>query len=311
VSGSNAVDLRVEIGSLSLPNPVIAASGTFGYGVEFASVTDVDALGAIVVKGLSLEAMAGAPPPRMCEVAGGMINAVGLQNIGVRAFVSQKLPLLRKFRALIIANVFGQTKAEYVEVLRVLEDADGIAAYELNVSCPNVEHGGMEFGSDETALGGLVHSARGVARRPLWVKLSPLVTDIAAMASVAERAGADALTVANSYPAMSIDFSSRRSRIGRTSGGLSGPAIKPITLRLVYLAARGVKVPIIGAGGIQSAEDVFEYLSCGASAVQVGTLNFSSPRSCEQLIAGLKSACVRHNIQRIRSIYKTFDGECP
>lgn len=306
VNPQSAVDLRVAIGSLQFANPIIAASGTFGYGVEFASVLDLEALGALVVKGLSLEPMAGAPAPRMCEVSSGMINAIGLQNIGVRAFVSEKLPQLRKYKTPVIVNVFGRTQSEYLEVLRILEDAEGIAAYELNVSCPNVDHGGLEFGSEEGALVELVAAARIVARRPLWVKLSPLVTDIAHLGAAAESAGADALTVANTYPAMALDVGTRKSRIGRISGGLSGPAVKPITLRLVYLVSKGVKVPVIGVGGVQTAADVLEYMVAGASAVQVGTASFSSPRACERLAEGLRRACYRHKICAINKIGGTL-----
>lgn len=309
VNHPSAVDLRVAIGSLQLANPIIAASGTFGYGVEFASVLNLDALGAIVVKGLSLEPMAGAPPPRMCEVSSGMINAIGLQNIGARAFVSEKLPALRRYRVPVIANVFGHTQAEYLDVLRILEEAEGVAAYELNVSCPNVDHGGIEFGAEEASLAELVRSARQVARRPLWVKLSPLVTDIARLASAAEQSGADALTVANTYPAMAVDVATRQSRIGRLSGGLSGPAIKPITLRLVYLVSQAVKVPIIGAGGIQSAADVLEYIVAGASAAQVGTASFSAPRACERLVSELSKACFRHKVLNINKIKSTLGAD--
>jgi dihydroorotate dehydrogenase (NAD+) catalytic subunit len=309
VNQPSAVDLRVAIGSLQLANPIIAASGTFGYGVEFASVLNLEALGAIVVKGLSLEPMAGAPSPRMCEVTSGMINAIGLQNIGVRAFASEKLPALRRYRVPVIANVFGQTQSEYLEVLRILEGAEGVAAYELNVSCPNVEHGGIEFGSDEASLAGLVRSARQIAKRPLWVKLSPLVTEIGCLAKAAEESGADAFTVANTYPAMAVDVATRQSRIGRISGGLSGPAIKPITLRLVHQVKQAVSVPVIGVGGIQSASDVLEYMVAGASAVQVGTANFSAPRACETLVSDLNKACASLNILTINKITSTLGGD--
>jgi len=309
VKPQRAVDLRVAIGSLQLANPIIAASGTFGYGVEFASVLNLEALGAIVVKGLSPEPMAGAPAPRMCEVSSGMVNAIGLQNIGVRAFVSEKLPILRKYHVPVIANVFGHSQSEYLDVLRILEDAEGIAAYELNVSCPNVEHGGMEFGSDDVALVELVKAARQLVRRPLWVKLSPLVTDIGRLAAAAEGVGADAFTVANTYPAMAVDTATRQSRIGRISGGLSGPAIKPITLRLVYLVAGAVKVPVIGVGGIQCAADVLEYMVAGASAVQVGTASFSAPRVCESLVGSLKKACCDSKVFKINEITGTFRAD--
>jgi dihydroorotate dehydrogenase (NAD+) catalytic subunit len=302
VAPPNAVDLSVTIGALRLANPVIAASGTFGYGVEFAHLVDLNKLGGIVVKGLSLEPMAGARAPRLCEVRGGMLNAVGLQNIGVRAFVAEKLPALRAYRTRIIANVFGQSLDEYMGVLRILEDAEGLAAYELNISCPNVSHGGMEFGSDPGMVAQLVAAARNVTRRPLWVKLSPLVTDIAAIARAAEGAGADALTVANTYPAMAVDSETLRSRLGRPTGGLSGPAIKPITLRQVYHVSRAVQIPVIGLGGIELPEDVLEYMIVGATAVQVGTASFADPKACERLVDGVERLCMSRKVLVLSSI---------
>jgi dihydroorotate dehydrogenase (NAD+) catalytic subunit len=237
----NTVELSVNVGTVRLSNPIIAASGTFGYGVEFAHLVDLNRMGGIVVKGLSLEPMAGAPAPRLCETPSGMMNAIGLQNIGVRAFVKEKLPVLRQFKTAVIANVFGSTVEDYVGVIQILEEAEGLAAYELNISCPNTAHGGLQFGSDPQMVLEVVSATRRAARRPLWVKLSPNVTDIGIVARAAESGGADALTVANTYQAMSIDIETRRSKLGRISGGLSGPAIKPITLRLVYEAKRTVK----------------------------------------------------------------------
>lgn len=281
-------DLSVQIGALRLANPIIAASGTFGYGVELARLVDLNLLGGFVVKGLSLEPMEGAPAPRLCETPSGMLNAVGLQNIGVRSFVAEKLPALRGCRTAVIANVFGCSVQEYVEVIRVLEDAEGLAGYELNVSCPNTSHGGMQFGSDPGLMAEVVAAARSVVKRPLWVKLSPNVTDIRIFARAAEDAGADALTVANTYQAMSVDIWTRKSRLGRTTGGLSGPAIRPITLRLVHEVTRAVRIPVIGLGGIEKAEDVLEYLMVGASAVQVGTANFADPRACVKIASDLR-----------------------
>jgi dihydroorotate dehydrogenase (NAD+) catalytic subunit len=307
VAPPNAVDLSVTIGALRLANPIIAASGTFGYGVEFAHLVDLNKLGGIVVKGLSLEPMEGAPAPRLCEVRGGMLNAVGLQNIGVRAFVALKLPALRAYRTPIIANVFGSSLGEYLDVLRVLENAEGLAAYELNVSCPNVSHGGTEFGADASLLAELVAAARRVAHRPLWVKLMPLVTDIAPIARAAEEAGADALTVANTYPAMSVDPLTGRSRLGRLTGGLSGPAIKPITLRQVYQVCRAVRIPVIGLGGIELPEDVLEYMAVGATAVEVGTASFANPMACNRLVAGLEKLCESHNVFTISKIRSSVD----
>lgn len=309
MSPPTAVDLSVEIGELHLRNPIIAASGTFGYGIEFAQLTDLNRLGAIVVKGLSLEPMEGAPAPRLVPTAAGMINAVGLQNVGVRRFISEKLPALRSYSAPIIANVFGRTVEEYAEVVRHLEAAEGLAAYELNVSCPNVACGGIQFGSDPKMAAQVVAEVRKVGRRPLWVKLSPNVADIGAMAKAAEEAGGDALTVANTYPAMSVDFRSRKSRIGNPTGGLSGRAIKPITLRLVYEASRAVRIPIIGLGGIDTAEDVLEYFVVGASAVQVGTASFADPNACVQLATDLEKLCAAHNILNINGLRGTFRPE--
>jgi dihydroorotate dehydrogenase (NAD+) catalytic subunit len=301
------VDLTVAVGSLRLANPVIAASGTFGYGIEFSHLTDLNKLGGIVVKGLSLEPMEGAPAPRMVPAAAGMLNAIGLQNVGVAKFISEKLPALRAFRTPIIANVFGHQVREYVEVIRHLESAEGLAAYELNISCPNTARGGMQFGSDPLLVSEVVSAARAAAsRRPLWVKLSPLVTDIGLIARAAADAGADALTVANTYPAMSIDFRTRKSRLGNPTGGLSGRAIKPITLRLVNEAFRAVRIPIIGLGGINSAEDVLEYMVVGASAVQVGTASFADPQACERILGELKNLCASANIPNISKLTGTM-----
>ncbi len=305
-----AVDLSVNVGALRLSNPILAASGTFGYGVEFAHLVDLNRLGGVVVKGLSLEPIAGAPAPRLCETPSGMLNAVGLQNVGVRTFVAEKLPALRQYRTAVIANVFGYTVDEYVGVIRILEDAEGLAAYELNISCPNTAHGGIQFGSDPQMVSEVVSAARLAARRPLWVKLSPNVTDIGVIARAAEEAGADALTVANTYQAMSIDVQTRKSRLGRPTGGLSGPAIKPITIRLVYEARRAVKIPIVGLGGIESADDVLEYVVAGASAVQVGTANFSQPRACVDILNQLEKSCRNNNIHSINSLIGSFQADC-
>ena len=277
------VDLRVSVGTVALKNPIVAASGTFGYGVEFAPMVDLSRLGGLVVKGLSLEPMAGAPSPRICETSGGMVNAIGLQNIGVRAFVSEKLPELRRSGTAVIANVFGKTISEYVEVIRILEDADGLAAYELNISCPNVESGGIEYSTDPKLTSAVVAAARKAARRPLWVKLSPSIGIIALTAKEAEAEGADALVVANTYPALCIDAHNRRSRLGSTTGGLSGAAIKPITIRLVHDLHRVIHIPIIGLGGIESPADVVEYMLAGSSAVEIGTAHFVDPRALREV----------------------------
>ena len=304
------VDLSVAIGALRFRNPIIAASGTFGYGLEFAHLVDLNRLGGLVTKGLSLEAIAGSPAPRLCETPSGMLNAVGLQNVGVRAFVEKKLPALRKFDVPVIANVFGYCPEDYVEVIRILEDADGLAGYELNISCPNVKNGGIQFGGDAASVAEVVRAARkAVTKRPLWVKLSPLVTDIGLIARAAEEAGADALTVANTYPAMAIDYRTGKSRLGNQTGGLSGPAIKPITLRLVWETRKAVKTPILGLGGVETVEDVLDYLAVGASAVQVGTASFADPKASQRLVEGLERAFFNAKMFTISEIRDKFLAE--
>jgi dihydroorotate dehydrogenase (NAD+) catalytic subunit len=281
----------VRVGALRLANPVIAASGTFGYGLEFTDLLDLNRLGGFVTKGISKDPIEGAPPPRLYETPSGMLNAVGLQNVGVEAFVQDKLPLLRKYNTHVIANVFGYCLEEYVEVIQQLEDAEGISAYELNISCPNVKRGGMQFGGSPDLVREVVQSARKAAqKRPLWVKLMPLVTDIGLIGRTAEEAGADALTVANTFPAMAVDFRTQSSRLGNLTGGLSGPAIKPITLRLVWEVSKAVKIPILGLGGIETAEDVLDYMCVGATAVQVGTASFADPKASERILEGLPMA---------------------
>ncbi len=310
VSSAGAVDLRVKIGALRLRNPILAASGTFGYGLEFAHLVDLNRLGGFVTKGLSREPIEGAPAPRLYPTPSGMLNAVGLQNVGVRAFVTEKLPVLRKFDTAVIANVFGYTLEDYVEVIRVLEDAEGLAGYELNVSCPNVKKGGMQFGSDPACLAEVVCAARkAAAKRPLWVKLSPLVTNIGFIAQAAEEAGADALTVANTYPAMALDYRTGKSCLGSATGGLSGPAIKPITLRLVWETKKAVKTPIIGLGGAETVEDVLDYLAVGASAVQVGTASFADPRASERLVEALTAVLGRTKAFTLSEIRDKFVAE--
>jgi dihydroorotate dehydrogenase (NAD+) catalytic subunit len=307
VSPAGAVDLSVKIGALRLRNPILAASGTFGYGLEFAHLVDLNHLGGFVTKGLSKEPIEGAPAPRLYPTPSGMLNAVGLQNVGVRAFVAEKLPVLRKFDTAIIANVFGYTIDDYVEVIRTLEEAEGLAGYELNISCPNVKRGGLQFGSDPAQVSEVVGAARKAAsKRPLWVKLSPLVTDIGLIARSVEEAGADALTVANTYPAMALDFRTGKSLLGCPTGGLSGPAIKPITLRLVWEARKAVKSPIIGLGGIETVEDVLEYLSVGASAVQVGTASFADPKASERLVGALTKVLERSKVFTLNEIRDKF-----
>ena len=302
--------LATSLCGVPLKNPVLAASGTYAYGVEFGDLLKLAALGGIVVKGLSREPMDGNPAPRIYETHAGMLNSIGLQNIGVRAFVAQKLPELAQAGAAVFANIFGYGVEDYVEVARVLEDAEGLAGYELNISCPNVKKGGMQFGSDPICVAEVVRAARkAAAKRPLWVKLSPLVTDIGLIARSAEEAGADALTVANTYPAMAVDFRSGKSRLGNPTGGLSGPAIKPITLKLVWETKKVVKTPIIGLGGIEAVEDVLEYLSVGASAVQVGTASFADPRASQRLVEDLTKVLFEAKLFTLSEIRDKFVAE--
>ena len=296
-------DLSVRFAGIELKNPIIAASGTFGYGVEFEDIVHLDSLGALVVKGLSKEPMTGNPPPRLFETAAGMLNAIGLQNIGAQAFLEEKLPALRARKNVVVfANVFGYTRPDYEEVIEVLNQGEGIAAYELNVSCPNTAHGGIQFGSDPRLLDEVVGTAKRVAARPLIVKLSPNVTSIAQMAYVAQEAGADAISLVNTFLAMAIDAETRRPRIANVTAGLSGPAIKPIALRMVYDAAQAVKIPILGMGGITTAEDVIEFMLAGASAVQVGTASYFDPVATETLVAELTQYCREHRIEQLADL---------
>jgi len=262
---------------IALKNPVLAASGTYGYGIEFESVADLNALGGLVTKGLSREPMDGNRPPRIWETEAGMMNSIGLQNIGVRAFVADKLPQLARFDLPVFANVFGYAVEDYLEVVRVLNDAVGIAAYEINASCPNTKHGGMVFSADPSELSALVSAVKAVAKRPILIKLSPNVTSIPLIARAAEESGADALSLVNTFVALAIDARTRRPRLGGVTGGLSGPAIKPVALRMVWEAFRAVGIPVVGLGGIASGEDAAEFLIAGATAIQVGTASFWDP----------------------------------
>jgi dihydroorotate dehydrogenase (NAD+) catalytic subunit len=296
-------DLRVNVAGIELKNPVIAASGTLGYGVEFEEIVSLDKLGAIVVKGLSREPMAGNPPPRIFETAAGMLNAIGLQNIGVREFVADKLPRLRRQKdVVVVANVFGCSVADYVEVIDILNQGEGIAAYELNVSCPNTELGGITFGSDPDVLQEVVYAATRWAERPVIVKLSPNVTSIPQMAQAAERAGADAISLVNTFVAMAIDPETRKPRIANITAGLSGPAIKPIALRMVYEAAHAVSIPVIGIGGITTATDVVEFMLAGATAVEIGTASFWDPVATERIVQALTNWAIEHRIERIAEL---------
>jgi dihydroorotate dehydrogenase (NAD+) catalytic subunit len=295
--------MKVSLAGMELVNPIIAASGTFGYGIEFEEIVALDSIGGLVTKGISLEPMAGHPAPRIIQTAAGMLNAIGLQNIGVEDFIARKLPPLSRYPACnVIVNVFGYTVGEYIAVIERLNQAAGIHAYELNVSCPNVHAGGMAFGSDPGSLEYLVARARSASTRPLIVKLSPNVTSIAHMAKIAAEAGADAVSLTNTFMAMAIDAETRRPRLTNVTGGLSGPAIKPIALRMVYETARTVKIPVIGMGGITTPEDAVEFLLAGATAVQVGTASYADPRAVERLAKGLESWCRSHGVERVASL---------
>ena len=295
--------MRVQFAGIELASPVIAASGTFGYGIEFEEIISLERIGAFVTKGISLEPIQGHAAPRIVQTAAGMLNAIGLQNIGVNEFIEKKLPPLSRYPACkVIVNVFGYTVGDYKGVVERLNDAQGIAAYELNVSCPNVHAGGMAFGSDCGSLEYLVHEVRQIAKRPLIVKLSPNVTSIASMARTCANAGADAISLVNTFLAMSIDVETRKPRLTNVTGGLSGPAIKPIALRMVYEAARAASIPIIGLGGIITPTDAVEFMLAGATAVQVGTASYADPRATEKVAKGLASWCRSHDIERVASL---------
>ena len=299
---------RVEmtVCGIRFNNPVLAASGTFGYGVEFEKLIDLNALGGIVVKGLSKDPIQGNPAPRLWEARAGMMNSVGLQNVGVRAFIVDKLPGLRRYSTPVIANIFGYAAEDYVEVVHVLNDAEGIAAYELNVSCPNTKHGGLTFGVDESALADLVARAKSAAQRPLIVKLSPNVTAIEPFALIAEQNGADAISLVNTFVALAIDSKSRQPRIGAGYGGLSGPAIKPIALRMVEQAANAVKIPVIGIGGIATGEDAAEFLIAGASLVQVGTATFWDPAAPVKIARELEKLLPELGVESVANLVGTL-----
>ncbi|PYR01448.1 MAG: dihydroorotate dehydrogenase [Acidobacteria bacterium] len=303
------MDLSVTIGSLHLKNPVIAASGCFGYGVEYAGVVDLSSLGGIVVKGLFLEEREGHPAPRIVETPAGMLNAIGLQGIGVRRFVDEKLPELRARNATVIVNVCGTTIDEYVEVSRILSDADGVAAIELNISCPNIKEGGIQFGCSLSGTFDVVSSVRKATRLPIFPKLTPNVTDVASFARAAEEGGADAVSLVNTFLAMVIDIETRRPKISNIVGGLSGPAIRPIAVRMVYECRQVVKIPILGMGGIVDARDALEFMIAGASAVQVGTANFVDPFIWPKLLDGMRDYLQRHSLARISDLIGTVDVE--
>ena len=304
-SSTPAPDLSVRLGPLTLRNPLMAASGCFGYGVEYAELVDLSSLGAVVVKGLFLQEREGHPPPRIVETPAGMLNAIGLQGIGARRFVSELLPPLRERRATVVVNVCGTTIDEYVEVSRILSDAEGVAAIELNISCPNIREGGLQFGCSLQGTDAVVAAVRQVTRLPIIPKLTPNVTDVASFALAAERAGADAVSLVNTFLARAIDVETRRPKLSNVMGGLSGPAIRPIAVRMVYECHQTVKIPIIGMGGIASAEDALEFVIAGASAVQIGTANFVDPLIWPKVLEGLTSYLKRHAIPTIADLVGT------
>lgn len=300
-------DLRTQIGNLSLQNPVIAASGTCGYGEELHPFVNIDTLGAVSVKGLSLHPTRGNPAPRLAETTAGMLNSVGLQNIGIEAFIAQKLPALRHHkRTKIIVNFFGNTPDDYAAVAERASDAEGIAALEANISCPNVQHGGMLFSSDPRSTFQVVERVRKATRLPLIVKLSPNVTDITVIARAAEEAGADAIALINTLVGMAIDLDTRTPRLPLGTGGLSGPAIKPVALRMVWQVARAVQIPVIGLGGIMTGEDALEFLVAGATACQVGTASFVDPAACRKILRQMTRYLQRHQIATVAELCGTL-----
>jgi dihydroorotate dehydrogenase (NAD+) catalytic subunit len=304
-----AVNLSVDLAGIPLKNPVIAASGTFGYGEEFARLADLRRIGGICVKGTSARPMSGNLPPRVFPTASGMLNSIGLENVGVDAFIRDKMPFLRETGCAVFVNVFGFNEDEYAEVVDKLNTCDGIAGYELNISCPNTKHGGMVFGQSSQLTRQLIDMLKARSKRPIIVKLSPNVTDITEMAKAAEEGGADALTVANTFVAMAIDTDTFKPRIHNITGGLSGPAIRPITLRMVYQCARAVKIPVIGLGGITNATDAVEYFLAGAAAVQVGTANFFDPRATLKVLDGLEKFLKKRNFSSVRDLVGQMKAE--
>jgi dihydroorotate dehydrogenase (NAD+) catalytic subunit len=301
------MDLSLQIGSLTLANPLIAASGCFGYGVEYADIVDLSTLGGVAVKGLFLSEREGHPPPRIVETPSGMLNAIGLQGIGVHRFIAERLPELRERGAIVIVNICGTTLDEYVEVARILSDAEGVHALELNISCPNIKEGGITFGCSLPGTHAVVSAVRKVTRLPVIPKLTPNVTDVASFARAAEEAGADAISLVNTFLAMAIDVHTRRPRLTNIVGGLSGPAIRPIAVRMVYECRRAVKIPIVGMGGIATADDVLEFMIAGANAVQVGTMNFVDPFIWAKLMDGIRAYMTTHAITRLQDLVGTVD----
>jgi dihydroorotate dehydrogenase (NAD+) catalytic subunit len=303
---SKKPQMRVDIGGIEIKNPVMTASGTFGYASEFEELMDLNRLGAIVVKGLSLEPSRGNPPPRIVETPCGMLNAIGLENVGLAAFVKEKLPFLRRLDTPVFVNVYGKSTQEYAELAARLEDIDGVSGIEVNISCPNVKSGGMAFGAYPESAAEVVRAVRKQTTKPLMVKLSPNVTDIAEIAKSVEAEGADSISLINTITGMAIDIETRRPKIGNITGGLSGPAIKPVALRMVWQVAQSVNVPVVGIGGIMTAKDALEFLIAGAVAVQIGTANFINPHATTDIIDGIETFLVERNISDIADIIATL-----
>jgi len=301
-AGGGAPDLSVNIAGINLKNPVMTASGTFGYGEEFAPYLDLNRLGAVVVKGLSLKPRQGNPPPRIVETAAGMLNSIGLQNVGVELFVEKKLPFLKKFDTKVIVNFFGDSIDEYCEVAKVLDSAEGVAGLEMNISCPNKQEGWLEFGTNPAMTFKVVSAVRKSTKLPLIVKLSPNVTDITAIAKAAKDAGADALSLINTLSGMAVDANTRRPKLGNIIGGLSGPAIKPVALKMVWQVFKAVKLPLIGIGGIMTAEDAIEFMLVGASAIQVGTANFVEPQASIKILEGIADYFKKNKIKSVKEL---------
>ena len=303
------IDLAVNIGHLKLKNPVMTASGTFGYGEEYAEFVDLNMLGAVVVKGISLKPMEGNPPPRICETPCGMLNAIGLQNVGLKRFLKEKLPYLRAFDTKVIVNVLGNTVQEYVRIAKALDDA-GVDGIELNVSCPNVKQGGILFGTDRKALAKLIAKVRqAVSKSVLITKLSPMVSNIPEFARTAEESGSDAITLINTIPAMAIDAETWKPRLSNITGGLSGPAIKPIAIRMVWEAARAVGIPVIGVGGIMNTQDAVEFMLAGATAIEVGTGNFLNPMATVEIVNGIWTYLDKKGISKVKDIIGGVNGQ--
>ncbi|MGD9300664.1 MAG: dihydroorotate dehydrogenase [Desulfobacterales bacterium] len=300
-------DMRVNIGGIRLQNPVMTASGTFGYAREFDHLIDLNRLGGIIVKGLSLSPTRGNPPPRIVETACGMINAIGLENVGIEAFITEKLPFLQDLFPPVIVNIYGRIEDEYRQLAARINDVAAIAGIEVNISCPNVKAGGMAFGVDPKAAFSVIETIRGQTAKPLMVKLSPNVTDITEIAAAVEEAGADCVSLINTITAMAVDINTRRPKINNIIGGLSGPAIKPVALRMVWQVAQKSKIPIIGIGGIMTAEDALEFLIAGASAIQVGTANFIKPHATLEIIDGIEAFLTARSIDKLTDIIGTLE----